>query len=74
MAESSAGLKAKARSYVLQHADGIIVYSSAVKEWYRNHFAKLKIDICPNIQNPETLLSYRASFDAYQHEYLKNTI
>lgn len=71
MAESSAGLKAKARSYVLHHADGIIVYSSAVKEWYRNHFAKLKIDICPNIQDPDTLLSYRASFDTYHHEYLR---
>lgn len=71
MAKSSAGLKAKARSYVLRHADGIIVYSSAVKKWYCEHFPKLKIDICPNIQNPKTLLSYRASFDSFHHEYLE---
>lgn len=71
MAESSARLKAKARSYVLHHADGIIVYSSAIREWYHNHFPKLKIDICPNIQNPKTLLSYRDSFESYHHEYLR---
>jgi glycosyltransferase len=62
MAEDSSGFKAKARNYVLNHADGIIVYSEAVKKWYADHFPKLKIDICPNIQNPSTLLSYREKF------------
>ena len=62
MAEDSSGFKAKARNYVLNHADGIIVYSEAVKKWYTDHFPKLKIDICPNIQNPSTLLSYREKF------------
>lgn len=71
MAETSAGLKSKARRYVLNHADGIIVYSSSVKEWYNQHFPKLKIDICPNIQNPHTLLSYRKSFIHYTDEYIK---
>lgn len=71
MAESSVGLKAKARSYVLSYADGIIVYSSAVKEWYSRYFPKIKIDICPNIQNPKTLLSYRDSFVPYINEYIE---
>lgn len=71
MAESSAGLKAKARSYVLNHADGIIVYSTSVKDWYSHHFPNLKIDICPNIQNPESLLSYRKLFTPYINEYIK---
>ena len=71
MAESSVGLKAKARSYVLNHADGIIVYSSTVKEWYSRNFPKIKIDICPNIQNPKTLLSYRDSFVPYINEYIE---
>lgn len=71
MAEKSSGLKAKARKYVLNQADGIIVYSSSVKEWYGRHFPKIKIDICPNIQNPKTLLSYRKSFSHYTDEYIK---
>lgn len=71
MAESSTGLKAKARSYVLNNADGIIVYSTSIKDWYSHHFPNLKIDICPNIQNPETLLSYRKSFKPYIDEYIK---
>lgn len=71
MAENATGLKAKARGYVLNHADGIIVYSSSVKEWYSRHFPKIKIDICPNIQNPQTLLSYRESFIHYKDEYIK---
>lgn len=72
MAESSTGLKAKARKYVLNHADGLIVYSKTVKEWYHQNFPTLKkIDICPNIQNPETLLDYRKNFPSYIEEYKK---
>lgn len=69
MAEDAKGLKAKARSYVLNHANGLIVYSQAVKAWYQNHFPDLKIKICPNIQNPKTLLSYRNDFPTYISEY-----
>lgn len=69
MAESSRGIKAKARNYVLNHADGIIVYSQSVKEWYAKSFRKLKIEICPNIQNPQTLLSYRPTFHKFIDEY-----
>lgn len=69
MAESSSGIKSKARQYVLKQADGIIVYSQAVKDWYKNHFTDLKIDICPNIQNPNTLLAYREKFKRYITKY-----
>lgn len=71
MANSARGLKAKARNYVLSQANGLIVYSSIVKEWYTHHFPKLKIDICPNIQDPNTLLSYRESFVPYINKYIE---
>lgn len=69
MANDAKGLKAKARSYVLNSADGLIVYSQTVKEWYQKHFTNLKIEICPNIQDPKTLLSYRINFETYISEY-----
>jgi len=62
MAEDVSGLKKIARSFVLNNADGIIVYSECVKKWYANNFKKLKIEICPNIQNPNTLLNYKKEF------------
>lgn len=63
MAELSSGLKAKSRSYVLNNSDGVVVYSESVKSWYKEHFPKLKVEVCPNIQNPTTLLSYRQYFE-----------
>lgn len=73
MAESSAGLKAQARKYVLSHADGLIVYSKTVKDWYHKNFPSLKkIEICPNIQNPKTLIDYRKNFTTLITEYKKN--
>lgn len=73
MAEGVKGIKATARNYVLNHADGIIVYSQNVKEWYEKHFSKIKIEICPNIQNPTSLLAYRKDFhnfiDKYKQKY-----
>lgn len=71
MANDAKGLKAKARNYVLNSTDGLIVYSQTVKEWYQKHFPSLKIKVCPNIQNPKTLLSYRINFDTYISEYKK---
>ena len=71
MANDVKGLKIKARSYVLNHSNGLIVYSQAVKEWYQKHFLNLKIEVCPNIQNPKSLLSYRNTFHTYISEYKK---
>ena len=62
MAKAVTGLKYQMRHFVLSKADGAIVYSEPVKSWYKDKFPKLKLGICPNIQNPETLLKYRSSF------------
>lgn len=71
MAESVKGAKSIFRSYVLNHSDGIIVYSDSVKRWYESNFPKLQIEICPNIQAPETLLKYRADFPPIIESYKK---
>lgn len=73
MAETAKGLKSEARRYVLNQADGIIVYSQKVKNWYKEHFPRLRIEICPNIQNPTTLLSYRSTFNGIINKYKKHT-
>lgn len=62
MAEMVSGLKAKSRNYVLNHSNGIVVYSKTVKQWYQNKFTNLRIEVCPNIQNPQTLLAYTPLF------------
>lgn len=75
IADAVRGIKAICRSYVLNHSNGIIVYSEAVKQWYAHHFAKLQIpiNICPNIQDPFTLLENRRSFppiiDRYKRKF-----
>lgn len=62
MAESSSGLKRAARDFILRHADGAILYSRDVQQWYQQRFPGLKTDVCPNIQNPQSLLSLRPQF------------
>lgn len=71
MAEEVKGIKSYFRNYVHKHSDGIIVYSSSVKKWYENKFPKLKVEICPNIQNPKTLIQYRTSFPQIIETYKK---
>lgn len=62
MAERSRGLRALARRFVLRRADGIVLYSRAVQAYYQTLFPGLKTAVCPNIQNPETLLAFRKEF------------
>lgn len=62
IAQSCGRLKSYIRRYILAHADGIIVYSKNVEDWYKQQFPQLKTGICPNIQNPNTLLAYRKQF------------
>ncbi|MBR6054651.1 MAG: glycosyltransferase [Bacteroidales bacterium] len=62
MAESSGGLKAAARGFVLRRAEGIVLYSRPVEAFYKTRFPWLKTGICPNIQNPESLLAMRPDF------------
>lgn len=72
MAEKATGFKAKARSYVLSQSNGIVVYSEAVKQWYQKTYPYLsRIEICPNIQNPQSLLNYRKKFTSIIEEYKK---
>lgn len=69
MADSSRGLKALSRKLILSQADGAILYSKDVESWYKKHFPSLKTDICPNIQNPDTLLSMSSSFPTFNEEH-----
>lgn len=69
MAKSASGLKAQARSYILNQSNGIIVYSDAVKDWYKKYFVRLRVEICPNIQNPKSLLGYRKEFPQRHQMY-----
>ncbi len=62
MARASSGPKAWARRFVLRHAEGVIVYSHGVEAFYRAHFPWLRTGICPNIQDPSTILFYRKDF------------
>ncbi|WBL22044.1 glycosyltransferase [Zunongwangia sp. HRR-M8] len=69
IAQSAKGLKAQSRKYVLKNADAVIVYSKRVMNWYRNVFPHLRVEVCPNIQNPESLLSYRSLFPEIINKY-----
>lgn len=61
-AEASSGLKAAARKFVLKRSEGVILYSRPVERFYQEHFPWLRTGICPNIQDPSSLLSYRKDF------------
>ena len=62
MAASTRGLVHRVRDYVFRHVDGAIFYSTQVQAYYRKCYPALKSAVCPNIQNPETLLCYRSRF------------
>ena len=62
MAASTHGLVHQVRDYVFSHADGAIFYSSQVQDYYRKRYPALKSAVCPNIQDPGTLLCYRPQF------------
>lgn len=76
IAKSIKGVKAFFRKYVLSAAKTVVVYSNAVKEFYEHTFNNLSVEICPNIQNPNSLLKYRESFqpiiDNYKNNYNLN--
>ena len=69
MAELSSGLKRWSRTFVLNHSDGVIVYSRDVREFYRKAYPKIKTGICPNIQNPDSLLDLRKNFATIIERY-----
>ncbi len=69
MAESVHGFKKIARRFVLKYSDGIIVYSEIVKNWYNKQFPYLKVEVCPNIQNPKSLLNHLHDFSGITANY-----
>ena len=71
MTQSSKGFKALARNLVLKYSDGLIVYSSEVKNTYQELYPKLTIGVCPNIQDEQKLLSRRFIFDEFVSQHKK---
>lgn len=59
MAKGVDGIKALFRNYVLKTSDRLIVYSEQVRHWYQSSFSILPVAVCPNIQNPKSLLGHR---------------
>ena len=64
------GVKSFFRKFILSQSNAVIVYSESVKLFYEKTFPKLKVEICPNIQNPETLLYYKTFFPSITQDYL----
>lgn len=60
MSKRVSGLKILARSFVLSNSTGIVVYSDPVRLWFEDRFKYLKVAVCPNIQNPKSILSKSA--------------
>ena len=71
MAENVKGFKALVRRYILGCSQGLVVYSKSVKRWYECKFPKLQVEVCPNIQNPKSLLEYRCHFPPIIEDYNK---
>ena len=62
-AEGSSGPKAWSRSFVLHRAEGVVLYNKEVEAFYKKRFPWLKTGVCPNIQNPASILAMRKDFD-----------
>ncbi|MGQ7867787.1 glycosyltransferase [Sunxiuqinia sp. sy24] len=73
MALSTYLVRRLARSFVVSSCEGMIVYNKETKDWYQEHYRKLKVGICPNIQDPDDLLPYndiyRKLSENYIHQY-----
>lgn len=69
IAESIKGGKAFFRKYVLSISKTVVVYSESVKKFYQKTFPTIKVEICPNIQSPETLLNYKSLFGEVIQQY-----
>lgn len=57
MAKNTKWFRRIPRNFVLNSAEGIMVYNEEVKFWYEHHFSHLKVGVCPNIQNPISILT-----------------
>jgi glycosyltransferase involved in cell wall biosynthesis len=57
MATTASRPKRAFRKFVLSASKRVVVYSEPVKQYYSKQFPWLEVEVCPNIQNPETLLT-----------------
>lgn len=69
MAVAVKGLKKYFRSYILNESKRLVVYSDFVKEWYKEAFNNIQIEVCPNIQNPDSILKLRYKFPKIEKNY-----
>ena len=60
-----------ARKFVLNSAQGIIVYNKEIYNWYHDNFKKLIVKICPNIQRPQNLLEKRENLYQISKTYIE---
>lgn len=70
IAKDVRGVKYFFRKYVLAISDAVVVYSDVVKDFYKKTFPNLRVEICPNIQNPDSLVSYKDFFPTIKKEYI----
>lgn len=69
MAKQVSGLKSVVRRRILRYADKVILYSPKVEDWYTAQFPSIKTAVCPNIQNPQSLLAYKDLFPPIIRQY-----
>ena len=60
-----------ARFCVLKTTKGIIVYNNEIGDWYKANFNNLIVEVCPNIQNPETIRRNIDEIDIIAGDYIK---
>jgi len=70
MTSSSHLVRKIARKFVLNSAQGIIVYNQETSDWYKDNFKKLIVKICPNIQRPQNLLNSGDELEQISKTYL----
>ena len=64
---SHSKIKRLFRKFVLRNSDGLVVYSENVRKLYQIMAPELRIQVCPNIQNPESLLALRSAKRSCPH-------
>lgn len=69
MATSIGKVKQVFRKLVLMATDRLVVYSDPVKKFYGSKFSGLEVQVCPNIQNPETLLANRSELGEISNRF-----
>ena len=66
IARSAGGLRGKARDFVIGRCDGAVLYGKEVEDFYRSRYPGLRTGVCPNIQDPRSLLAFRDRFPSLE--------